>query len=152
MRRSELFHVGLVVADLEVGRERLGRLLGLTWGPVVEIPELPLRDGGGRDLVLPNRLCYSTEPPYIELIQEVPGSIWTCNRHSNIHHIGFFSDALADDSTSLGTGGCPLELCGRGEGQEPTSFAYHRIELGVRVELVDSALRPGMEATLFSPG
>jgi len=145
------YHVGIVVADLEAAKVEMTDLLGVTWGPVLDSAELELRDGAGRDLVLPNRFCYSVEDPRIELMQEVPGSVWECNEHSNVHHIGFWSDDLPGDSARLAGAGCPLQVCGRAGDSVPINFAYHRNELGVRIEVIDAALRPTMESFLFRP-
>ena len=108
-------------------------------------------DGGGdgKDLVVPNTLCYSTEPPHLELVQEVPGSVWECNEHSNVHHIGVWTDALPADSTTYSELRCPLQLCGHDGDTAPVQFAYHRDPLGVRIELVDVALKPLMEEFMF---
>ena len=75
--------------------------LGVTWGPVLHLDAAEYRDGAGQDLVLPTTICYSVEAPHLELIQEVPGSVWVCNEHSNLHHIGFWSDDLPADSAGL---------------------------------------------------
>jgi hypothetical protein len=84
------------------------------------------------------------------LIQEVPGSIWSCNEHSNLHHIGFWSDDLVADADRLSTVGCPLQLCGRSAAEAPVTFSYHRNELGIRIELVDATMREAM-SFLFTP-
>ncbi len=145
------YHVGIVVDDLPVARAHLTGLLGVTWGPVMHLDATDYRNGSGADLVLPTTICYSVGDPCLELIEEVPGTVWTRNEHSNLHHIGFWSDDLAGDSIDLGTGGCPLQLCGRAGDEAPVSFAYHRDEvLGVRLELVDAAMRDAM-AFLFHP-
>ena len=102
----------------------------------------------GEDIVLPTAMCYSVEDPHLELIEEVPGSVWVRNEHSNLHHIGFWSDDLPHDSARLAGSGCPLQLCGRAGSQAPVSFAYHRNHLGVRVEIVDASMREAM-AFLF---
>ncbi|MBV8949258.1 MAG: VOC family protein [Actinobacteria bacterium] len=152
MSLSELFHVGIVVPDLEAARTRFTELLGVQWGPILA-NDIPVRDGDGHDLVVPNRISYSTAPPYLELIQEVAGTPWVCNEHSNLHHIGYFSDAFAGDARGLRAAGCPLELCdGHGEGA-PAAFTYHRDPLGVRLELVNAGMRPMMEQLMFrTPG
>jgi hypothetical protein len=84
----------------------------------------------------------------------VPGTVWELNEHSNLHHVGIWSDDLQGDSTGLAAAGCPLQLCGREGGNandEPAAFAYHRDdELGVRFELVDATMRDAM-AFLFEP-
>jgi hypothetical protein len=146
---GQLYHVGIVVPDVEAAMAHFSDLLGITWGPVVETDGLPVRDGDGDELVVPNTLCYSVEPPHVELVQEVPGSVWECNEHSNLHHIGVWTDALPADSASYTDLRCPLQLCGRDDDGAPVQFAYHRDPLGVRIELVDVALKPMMEEFMF---
>jgi hypothetical protein len=146
---GRLYHVGIVVPDVEVAKVHLGELLGITWGPVVHIDEYGVQDGDGNRIVVPNTLCYSTEPPHIELVQEVPGTVWECNEHSNLHHIGVWSDALPADSPTYSELRCPLQLCGHDADTAPVQFAYHRDPLGVRIELVDIAMKPLMEEFMF---
>lgn len=98
---------------------------------------------------MPNRICYSTQPPYLELIQEVAGTPWVCNEHSNLHHIGFFSEALAADSADLSAAACPLELLDGHDDAPPSTFTYHRDPLGIRVEFVNAELRTAMEQFMF---
>ncbi len=150
MSTSEMYHVGIVVPDLDAAMAHFTELLGTVWGPVME-GDVEVRDGEGVDRVVPNRICYSTAAPYLELIQEMPGTVWVCNEHSNLHHIGFFSDDLVTDSGSLTTSQCPLELNGREGSTSPTMFTYHRDPLGVRIEYVDVAIRPMMEEFMFQP-
>ncbi len=144
------YHVGIVVPDLAAARTTFTEQLGVVWGPVLHFDEVEYRDGTGADVLLPTTMCYSADGPHLELIQEVPGSVWSCNEHSNLHHIGFWSDDLAADGAALAGSACPLQLCGRSGTQAPASFAYHRNEFGVRIELVDAALRETM-GFLFEP-
>jgi len=144
------YHVGIVVPDLAAAREQMSGQLGTAWGPILHLDAADYRDASGHDLVLPTTMCYSVEPPHLELIQEVPGSVWVCNEYSNLHHIGFWSDDLIADSTDLAGSGCPLQLCGRAGEEAPASFAYHRNDLGVRIEIVDAAMRDAM-SFLFQP-
>jgi catechol 2,3-dioxygenase-like lactoylglutathione lyase family enzyme len=145
------YHVGIIVNDLEAARARLTEMLGVRWGPVMHLDEVSYRDGDGADRSLPTTMCYSVGDPCLELIQEVPGTLWVRNAHSNLHHVGFWSDDLAADSGDLTAIGCPLQLCGREANTAPVSFAYHGDDtLGVRFELVDVAMRDAM-AFLFRP-
>ncbi|HUD16369.1 MAG TPA: VOC family protein [Acidimicrobiales bacterium] len=145
------YHVGIVVPDIAAARDRFSEQLGVTWGPVLRLPRTDCRDHTGADLVLPTTFCYSVDEPRLELIEEVPGTVWVCNEHSNLHHIGFWSDDLAAESARLAGVGCPLQLCGRAGDEAPASFAYHRNELGVRIEIVDTAMREAMGSFLFQP-
>ncbi len=145
---GSFFHVGVVVPDLEVAREHLGRLLGVEWGPLVET-DIAKSDAEGNDLTLPLRVCYSTEAPRFELIEEVPGSVWERNEHSNLHHLGFWSDRLATDIEALNAARCPLQLSGRDGNTAPVQSSYHRDALGFTVELVDIANLPLLEQSMF---
>jgi Glyoxalase/Bleomycin resistance protein/Dioxygenase superfamily len=144
-----LFHVGIVVPEMAPAQARLAELLGVEWGPVVEVADLPVKDGAGTETAVPNRLCYTTGVPHLELIEEVPGTVWTCNEYSNLHHIGFFVAGLGAETRRLEGAACPMELCGRDGARAPSSFAYHRDPLGIRLELVDEGLRASMEDYLF---
>jgi Glyoxalase/Bleomycin resistance protein/Dioxygenase superfamily len=150
MSLSEMYHVGIVVADFEAGLAHFTDLLGIVWGPVITT-EVAVRDGAGNDGVMPLHMCYSTQAPYLELIEECEGTPWVCNEHSNLHHIGFFTDDLVADSGHLTQARCPLELSGREGDSAPTSFTYHRDPLRVRIEYVDAATRQAMEAFMFTP-
>ena len=55
-----------------------------------------MRTASGSDEVISLKLCYSTKAPHLELVEERPGTPWTCNEYSNLHHIGFFSDSLVE--------------------------------------------------------
>ena len=144
------YHVGIVVKDLAAAQAELSEQLGVTWGPVLRLDEVEYRDAAGNDIALPTAICYSVEAPHLELIQELPGSVWVCNEHSNLHHLGFWSDDLAGDSERLAASGCPLELAGRAGTEAPVTFTYQRGRLGVRVEVVDASMRAAL-AGLFRP-
>jgi hypothetical protein len=96
------------------------------------------------------RICYSTAQPYIELIQEIPGTIWECNEHSNIHHVGFWSDAVGNDGDRWQTTRCPLALGAWEDGE--IGVAYHHDDvLGVRLELVSTSHRELIEGVMAAP-
>jgi hypothetical protein len=140
MTPEPLFHVGIVVLDLEEAVARFTELLGLSWGPLAEV-EATLVDGEGEDFGVRLRSRLSSDAPHVELIEEVPGTVWECNEHSNLHHIGFWTETLVEDSARFSGAGCPLVIAGRVDGQVPARIAYHSDPLGVRVELTDVALR-----------
>jgi hypothetical protein len=145
------YHVGIVVPELEPAREHLTELLGIRWGPIMERGSVETFYGKNGEKLNPLRLSYSIDEPYIELIQHTPDSIWELNEHSNLHHIGFWSDAIPDDSRSMAATGCPLDICFRDEHDQPAFFAHHRSKLGFWVEMVDAALEPTVRATMLTP-
>lgn len=143
------YHVGIIVPDIAEAQVRLTEMLGVRWGPVIRMESVPYRDGSGNDIELPTTMCYSTGEPCLELVEEVPGTVWVRNEHSNLHHLGFWSEELGSSSEQLTRIGCPLQLSGRSKDAAPVTFAYHREDaLGVRIELVDAAMRQAM-GTLF---
>ena len=152
MGRTELFHVGIVVPDLEEARAHFTDLLDLDWGPIVEVNN-EVRDAEGNDSVVPRlRMSYSLTGPYIEVIEEQPGTPWVCNEHSNLHHIGFFSDDLLGNSAYLNSARCPLEISGRDGEAARAVFTYHRDPLGVRIEHIDWQILPMMEENMLAGG
>ena len=151
---GRLYHVGIVVPDIEVAKEHLSELLGITWGPVLHVDAFDVRafDHEGATATTsssPTRSATPPSRPHLELVQEVPGTVWECNEHSNLHHIGVWTDALPEDSATYSELRCPLQLCGRDADGALQQFAYHRDPLGVRIELVDSAMKPLMEEFMF---
>ena len=101
------YHVGIVVTDIDAASTKLSELLGITWGPIMHLDAVEYRDEKGDDVVLPTTMRYSTGTPCLELILEVPGSVWVRNESSNLHHIGFWSDSLSDQSGAFSAAGCP---------------------------------------------
>jgi hypothetical protein len=133
----KLSHVGVVVPDLEEGRARLTELVGVEWGPI-HVARVPA--GPDSDEHVSLRICFSTDSPGVELLEAVPGTVWTCNELSNLHHISFFVENLLDESRRLDRAQCPLEYL-ISAGDADATLAYHRDGLGVRVELVSLAVQ-----------
>lgn len=141
------FHVGIVVSDLEAARRHLTELLGVGWTPIDESP-CPV-DAGDRRRLVPLRATYSTSAPYLELIEEVPGTVWVTNEYSNLHHLGFWSTDLVGDVARFEASGCPLSMAGYTPRRPPPAvYAYHVDPIGVRFELVTDKWRPVLEATI----
>lgn len=151
MNRSPLFHVGIVVQEIEAAQAHFSSLLGVTWGPIVWNTSMAIRDANGRDGVVDSRVCYSTEPPYLELLEERPGTAWECNDYSNLHHIGFFTEDLARGSDEFVRAGCPLLLAGRIGDASPMTFTYHMDDYRVRIEQVDAAMKGAIEKKFCRP-
>jgi hypothetical protein len=92
------------------------------------------------------KFTYSCPPaPQVEIIREVPGTIYTPEPGSGIHHLGYWADDVTAASAALEAAGAPLEAAGPGPDGRLV-WAYHRPEGGPRYELVDSMAKPMMEA------
>jgi hypothetical protein len=90
------------------------------------------------------------QPPHVELIQEVPGSPWTAAPGNSIHHLGYFTDSLADSARMLEDNGFTFEATADVAPPGLALFAYYIDEFGTRIEIVDRALFPDFPAFLQS--
>jgi hypothetical protein len=119
------YHVGLVVADLEVAMAQLGPALGLTFNE----PHTSVY--GGETI----HVTYARQgPPYYELIQGSAGGRWNTEHGSKMDHVGYFSTDLDADVATLEAAGLPVDIDGREYG---SFFTYHRSSsTGMRVELI----------------
>ena len=139
----EASHVGFVVADLDVATAEFEDRLGVRWAAVQE-RHMPVSTADG--VVRADfRFTYSTTttgPMLIELIEGQEGTPWWPGAAEwAFHHVGFWSDELVADSQRLDEEGVPLQATG-GEGPSPRGFAYHQLQHGPLIELVDAARRP----------
>jgi catechol 2,3-dioxygenase-like lactoylglutathione lyase family enzyme len=135
---SDCYHVGLVVADLDTATASLTAAGGYEWTRPVEA-KLTITTADG-DVEVPFAFVYSIQAPHLEVIQEVPGTIWTASASGAAHHLGYWVDDLAATVEGLQAAGYRLEA--RPSGDTLSSFAYLIDPLGVRIELVDRALFP----------
>jgi len=138
---ARVFHAGFVVPDLDGAMHVLGSALGVNWAKVLEAPPMKLRTRTG-DVEVPGmRLTYSAQPAHVELIEEVPGTLWEAESGMRGHHVGLWTDDLAGEVARLEKLGLPLHTHALdGEGKLAT-FAYHETPFGMYIELVDTAAK-----------
>ncbi len=122
--------------------DELTKSFGYEWGEEIGAPttvELP--DG---ERVIQLRAWYSTTEPRLEVVQAIADSVWWPVADSDIHHLGYWSDDVAQTCTGLQERGYVMEVAGkRPDGQ--LYWAYMRKPSLPRVEVVSSQLRPLME-------
>jgi catechol 2,3-dioxygenase-like lactoylglutathione lyase family enzyme len=146
MNPGDCYHTGLVVDDMVAAAERLTAAMGYQWTkPVEAMLSVTTADG---DVEVPFRFVYSVNAPHLELIQEVPGTIWTAPPGGAAHHLGYWVDDLATAAAQLERNGYQLEA--RPSGDTLTTFAYFTDPGGVRIEIVDRALFPDWPGFLKS--
>ncbi|WP_068270901.1 VOC family protein [Aldersonia kunmingensis] len=146
MKAADLFHLGIVPSDMVATREQLSELFGYEWGPEI---------GGQIDVTLPSgpaaldlRCAYSVTEPRLELVREIPGTMWTAG--NGIHHAGYWSDDVAADATELERQGFVCEASRLGpDGQ--LFFTFHRSTWGLLIELVTRAAEPGIQRCWAAP-
>jgi catechol 2,3-dioxygenase-like lactoylglutathione lyase family enzyme len=151
IRPNDLFHIGIVVSDLDQAQRHFTDAYGFQWLPA-QAPSIAYTDEAGQRREVALRATLSIGDPVIELIEEIEGTAWTVNPVSNLHHLCFWAQDLDRESQRLAASGCPVELARRAEEGIPPEvlFNYHADPLGVRVELVSGALRDAWESALSS--
>ncbi len=143
---SNVYHVGIVVPDLHQAMNDLAVELGVSWPEPQSRLGKRFRTQNGT-LETEMHFVYSIEgPPHLELIEAQPGTPWEVEGPGIIHHVGVWVDDLASASAELVTAGAGIEITY--DTPELQSFTYHVTSAGLRVELVDVARRPGVEAWL----
>jgi len=148
LRPEDLYHTGIIVPDLDAAMARLSALAGYRWITPLSYT-LPFRTATGtRELT--STIVYSVQSPHVELLQEVPGSPWTAAPGNSVHHLGYFTDDLADTAELLESNGFTFEMTADVPGQDLALFAYYVDPFGTRVEIVDRALFPDFSAFVQS--
>jgi hypothetical protein len=90
------------------------------------------------------RVAFTRDGPHrMELIQQVPDSIW--RTVSGPHHVAFWTDDLAAAASRMTAIGAELLVTGYHETREPHQFTYHRLPDGTLVETNDVRARPAFE-------
>ena len=145
---EDFYHTGIIVPDLDAAMARLSALAGYRWITPLTYT-LPFRTATGtRELT--STFVYSIQSPHVELITEVPGSPWTAAPGNSIHHLGYFTDNLADTARMLEDNGFAFEATADVSAEDLALFAYYIDASGTRIEIVDRALFPDFPAFLQS--
>jgi hypothetical protein len=135
---GDLYHVGVVVDDIDAAARRLTAVSGYEWTTPVEYTLAVTTTD--RDYEVPFKFIYSLQAPHLELVQAVPGTIWAATPDTAAHHLGYWADDLAATASALEDAGYRQEARPSGEGL--SMFAYYIDTAGVRIEIVDRALFP----------
>jgi hypothetical protein len=148
LRPEDLYHTGIVVPDLDAAMGRFTTLAGYRWIKPMRFT-LPFRTGTGtRELT--SNFVYSVQAPYLELIQETPGTPWVAAPGNAVHHLGYFADNLTESAKALEDNGFSLEMTADVAGSTPAMFAYYVDGGGTRIEIVDRSLFPDFRAFVES--
>ncbi|CAM3228128.1 VOC family protein [Mycobacterium colombiense] len=146
LRPEDFYHTGIIVPDLDAAMARLTALAGYRWITPVSYT-LPFRTTSGSQEVT-STFVYSLQSPHVELIKEVPGTAWAAAPGNAIHHLGFWTDDLAESAKRLEDNGFAFEATADTDGPNLALFAYYVDAAGTRIEIVDRALFPDFPAFL----
>ena len=137
---DNVFHIGIIVPEIEAGMAEIGKRFGVTWPRPPSAGEVSVRTEAGTAAASVVTVYTAEGPPYLELLQGVPGTVWEAGPGSRIHHIGAFVDDLDDEVARLTAEGAQLEATLDLQGGL-LAVAYMNSDLGVRLELLPSTMR-----------
>lgn len=145
---ARLYHIGVVVQDLDRAMDELATAMGYTWTTVRTMDtSVLLASGGPKPINL--RLAFTRQgPPWMEFIEGPSDSVWSSAGGNALHHVAFYVDDLEAEKQRMESLGMTFEVGGMGPDGRLSGFAYHLNPHGGRVELVDERLRDGMERWL----
>jgi catechol 2,3-dioxygenase-like lactoylglutathione lyase family enzyme len=142
-----MYHVGVVVEDLDAAVADFTAQLGMSWAPL-QNRELTVRHKG-RLVTTDLRFTYSVEgPPHLELIEAAATAGTPWEPAGAMHHVGFWAEDLTATAASLQTAGLDLETTYDTPTGELLGFGYFMGPAGLRLEVVDAARRPGFDQWL----
>jgi catechol 2,3-dioxygenase-like lactoylglutathione lyase family enzyme len=142
---GDLFHTGIVVDDLESAKAEFGGLLGLTWLEGGGTVAMHTADG---QRSVATRYAISAEGPHhVELVQSVPGTLYTTNGSTRAHHVGYWVDDVPAVSAALSASGLTNAVLISFGGDRPAITAYHEAGDGFWIEIVARS----MKRLLFPP-
>ena len=149
LRGEDLYHTGIVVEDFDESLDRLASQAGHIFAEPMKY-DVRLRTPSGETTVelLVTYSCGTG--PLIEVIRAVPGTHWLPVAGSGLHHLGYWSDDIDGDSAALAAAGLPLEAAGLGP-DDQVVYAYHYVQGGIRIELVDRAMKPVIDQWTSTP-
>ena len=143
MKAEDLYHTGIVVDDIEATMAWLQKVAGYTWTDIVTVDQQAVTPDG--DVTIPMKMVYSGAEPRLELLQTVPGTVWT-PADSGVHHIGYWSDDVESDLTTLVSNGLAVEVKSYNpDGSGTLLWAYlkgAKGSVGPRIELVSRNMEP----------
>jgi lactoylglutathione lyase len=138
---GDQYHVGMVVDDLQAAKSWFTETSGYRWCDELNVENI-LVDTDGGSAVLPLRFTYTRDEPRLELVQSIPGTVFTASMGM---HLGYWSDGIEDDVTQLEkSGGTSLGMAYWPDGGGPL-WALALAPWGALIELVDRAVKPSME-------
>ena len=138
MKAEDLYHVGIVVHDFDATLALLAETAGYRWCDEYSGDQLVQTPSG--EITVPMRFAYSLTEPRLEILQAVPGTIWTPS-DSGVHHLGYWSDDVSADVAALAAKGMPAEATASVP-DGSALWAYCKGASGPRIELVSRTLEP----------
>jgi hypothetical protein len=136
---DDLFHTGIVVDDLEAAKLEFGRLFAVTW--LEGGGRVAMQTAEGRSTVETRYAVSAEGPHHLELVQSVPGTLYTANGSQRAHHVGYWVDDVAAVSQALSASGLTNVVLISFGGDRPPITAYHEAGDGFWIEIVARSMK-----------
>ena len=148
MKAENLYHTGLIVDDVDAAKRWYAETAGYRWTATSRGDQIiQLADGEHR---IQMTVAYSVSEPRLELVQAVPGTIWSPTG-AGVHHLGYWSDDVDADLAALIAQGAVFEAkCAGPDGK--ALWAYCRHPVNGRIELVGTVMKPKLEQYFATEG
>jgi|ETNmetMinimDraft_35_1059890.scaffolds.fasta_scaffold307311_1 hypothetical protein len=140
-----MFHIGVVVPNLDKAMDELGAAFGYDWSTIRDVDFVDLATPNGKTSAKLRIAFASPGPPWVEVIEARDASVWSASTGAALHHLAYWVDDLEKESEHLESVGMGFELGRSDEEGRLSGFAYHLNPQGGRVELVDESGRDGLE-------
>jgi catechol 2,3-dioxygenase-like lactoylglutathione lyase family enzyme len=142
-------HVGMVVPDLDKAIADMADIG--EWIRFATNPRRPDVDVGvpiiAETVEVPLKAAMSREGPvHVELLEGVPGTIWSPRHEAYLHHLAYEvpQELLVDYSRQLEARGMVREATRVSGATTALSAVYHRWPTGLRIELLVWGLAAGI--------
>ncbi len=145
---ENLYHIGVVVEEIEEAMRQVAEQIGVTWAPR-RTASVTVREGPGVAPIALEVVYSRNGPPFIELIEGKGSGVWSAAGGSRLHHLGIYVDDLVAETARLTRLGMTPEALGVGANPDdlaPSLFSYMNSPFGIRIELVDAKGRDGLLA------
>jgi len=146
---TNLFHVGVLVPDIEKAMDRFSEALGLTFMDPAVAHVDAFEQASGTN-VLDLRITWSKEgPPYLELLESQDNEGLYGHHQEGLHHVGLWEpDPVKLMERLVGMGLTKEAIQWAPEGGIIAAYTAPRELYGTRLEFIEASRKPGMEAWL----
>jgi hypothetical protein len=129
---ATFYHVGLVVPDMEAAIAEHERMSLKFEDPLVV--SRPAKSPEG-EFMMHVRACYALPPAGLEIVQEMPGTIWTAGEQGRLHHLAFVPEDVSAQSARLEEAGWPRVAW------SDVGWVYHASPFGYYIEFITQEMR-----------
>jgi catechol 2,3-dioxygenase-like lactoylglutathione lyase family enzyme len=149
MTASNLFHVGILVPDIDEAIARFAEVLGLEFKEPA-VAHVDRFEYGSTVEALDLRITWSIQgPPYLELLESQDNSSLYGHAHEGLHHVGLWEpdpEALVQRLHTLGLHREATQYTP--DDHILATYSAPAGLYGTRLEFIEASRRPGMEAWL----